>query len=144
MLSKAKALNDIREDLKELSNFWVVAYGSYVKEKSIRDIDIAVITKIKEKNKDENMRIWYDLIGKFPPLYDIRIFELMPLTLKISVINNHEVIFGKSIDISEYFYFYRKLWNDQKHRIEENKFKSYEEKIRAMKRGKKIKGAVKI
>ncbi len=94
MLSKDKSLDEIKKDLKELElmKFDVAVYGSYVKEKSIRDIDIAVITKIKDK--DENLKIWKDLIGRFPPLYDIKIFELMPLNVKISIINNYKVIFG--------------------------------------------------
>ncbi len=138
MLSEDKSLDEIKNDLKdlELMKFDVVVYGSYVKEKSIRDIDIAVITKIKDK--DENLKIWKDLIGRFHPLYDIRIFELMPLTIKATIINNYKVIFGDSPDISEYFYFERKLWNDQKYRIEENRFKTYKEKICAMERWKKL------
>jgi len=62
----------------------------------------------------------------------------MPLTIKISIINNYKVILRNSPDISEYFYFYRKLWNDQKHGIEENEFKSYEEKIRAIRKFKEF------
>jgi len=135
-----KSLDEIKNDLDELKNFDVVVYGSYVKEKSIRDIDIAVITKIK--NKDENLKIWENFIGRFPQIYDIKIFELMPLTIKISIMNNYEVIFGNPLDISEYFYFYRKLWNDQKYRIEENRFKSYKEKIYAMKRWKEVKAKI--
>jgi len=135
-----KSLDEIKNDLDELKNFDVVVYGSYVKEKSIRDIDIAVITKTK--NKDENLKIWENFIGRFPQIYDIKIFELMPLTIKISIINNYEVIFGNPLDISEYFYFYRKLWNDQKYRIEENRFKSYKEKIYAMRRWKEVKAEI--
>ncbi len=136
MLSKTIDLNNIKEDLKELSRYPVVVYGGYVKDRSIRDVDVAVITKSKDQS--ENMHLWYDLIGKFPQVYDIKIFELLPLTIKISIINNYKVIFGNSPDVSEYFYFYRKLWNDQKHRIEENRFKSYEEKIRAINRWRKV------
>ena len=36
------------------------------------------------------------------------------------------------LDISEYFYHFRKLWNVAKHRIEENQFQNAEEKIRAL------------
>ncbi len=136
MLSTDKLPDEIKNDLKDLRTYEVIIYGSYVKEKSIRDIDIAVITKIK--NKDENLKIWYDFIGRFPPLYDIKIFELLPLTIKATIINNYKVIFGNSPDISEYFYFYRKLWDDQKYRIEENRFKSYKDKICAMERWKKL------
>ncbi|ODS35452.1 hypothetical protein BEH94_06410 [Candidatus Altiarchaeales archaeon WOR_SM1_SCG] len=81
MLSKTIVLNDIQEDLKDLCKSWVVVYGGYVKDRSMRDVDVAVITKIRDKS--ENMRLWYSFIGKFPPVYDIKIFELMPLTIKI-------------------------------------------------------------
>lgn len=137
MLSSTKTVDEIRRDLKELSRFHVVVYGGYVKDKSIRDIDIAVITEIKDKN--ENLKIWYDFIGRFPKVYDIRIFEIMPLPLKMSVIDNYKVIYGDVFDISEYFYFYRKLWDDQKHRIEKNKFENHNEKIQAIKQWNKIK-----
>lgn len=138
MLSKTITLNDIKDDLKDIHRFPVIAYGGYVKDTSARDIDIAVITK--SRNRDENMHLWYDLIGKFPPRYDIKIFELMPLTIKISIINNYKLIFGNGLDISEYFYFYRKLWDDQKHRIEENRFKNHEEKIQSIRKFKEFKG----
>lgn len=137
MLFKNKSLDEIKNDLKKLEKFDVVVYGSYVKEKTMRDIDIAVITKIRDK--DENLKIWGDIIGRFPQLYDIKIFELLPLTIKVNIMNNFKVIFGNMLDISEYFYFYRKLWNDQKYRIEKNRFKSYKEKICAMERWKMLK-----
>jgi len=140
MLFKVRELEDIRCDLEDISGLWVVVFGSYVKQRSIRDIDIAVITKIKDR--DENMRIWYDLIGRFPPIYDIKIFELMPLKIKASIMNDYKVIYGNIADISEYFYFYRKLWNDNKRRIEENRFKSCAEKVSAIQRWKNVKSRI--
>lgn len=41
--------------------------------------------------------------------------------------------FGNRLDISEYFYGYRKLWNDVKHRIETNRFSSMREKLIVLK-----------
>lgn len=57
----------------------------------------------------------------------------------MSVIKNHKTIFGNSVDMSEYFYYFRKLWNDAKHRIEDNQFTSAREKIAAMTRFKNYK-----
>ncbi|MFO7967269.1 MAG: hypothetical protein R6U44_06695 [Archaeoglobaceae archaeon] len=36
--------------------------------------------------------------------------------------------YGNKVDLSEYFYFYRKLWKDMKHRIIDNQFKDIEER----------------
>ncbi len=49
--------------------------------------------------------------------YDVHIFEELPLHIQMDIIENHEVIFTKDkYGMSEYFYRYRKLWGDQKHR----------------------------
>lgn len=80
-------------------------------------------------DRNRCIKIWKGLLGRAPPVYDIRIFELLPLQIKISVIENYEVIFGNHLDLSEYFYIFRKLWNDTKHRIEENRFGSAKEQI---------------
>jgi len=40
---------------------------------------------------------------------------------------NYKVLFGDEVEISEYFYFYRKLWADSKHRIFDNQFKNLKE-----------------
>ncbi len=53
-----------------------------------------------------------------PAVYDIRVFELLPLKIKASVMGNYIVLYGKLPEISEYFYHYRKLWDDCKHRVE--------------------------
>lgn len=118
----------------EDQGYWAVVYGSYARgENTMRsDIDVAVITRVKDNS--ENMKIWWKLLGKAPSIYDIRIFELLPLYIKMEVIENHIVIFGDEIELSEYFYFYRKLWKDQQHRIKENQFKNIKEKIKALER----------
>ena len=128
-------LNNVKEDLKKIDNFWVVIYGSSLSEYYIplkSDIDIAIITQIKEKK--ENINIWKDIMGEFAEKYDIKIFELLPLFIKIEVIENYRVIFGNPLEISEYFYHYRSIWKDMVHRIESNRFKSIKEKIELLER----------
>lgn len=49
--------------------------------------------------------------------YDVKIFELLPLRIKMSIIKDHIVVYGNELELSEYFYHYRKLWMDSKHRI---------------------------
>lgn len=49
--------------------------------------------------------------------YDLRIFELMPLYLQIEVIERGEVLFARDLyELYEYFYPFRRLWDDQKRR----------------------------
>ncbi|MBW6470976.1 MAG: nucleotidyltransferase domain-containing protein [Methanosarcinaceae archaeon] len=130
---------EIKTDLEFLKDYEVVVFGSYASKNANErsDIDIAVITR--ERDRDKCLKLWKKILGQAPPIYDIKIFELLPLQIKMSVINNHETIFGNSVDLSEYFYYFRKLWNDAKHRIEDNQFASAREKIEAMTRFKNYK-----
>jgi len=127
---KSDEFGPIKERLKFLKKKYdVVAYGSYV-EGGMRpnsDIDIAVISH--EIKKEQNVKLQEDLLGKFPLKYDIRIFELLPIFIQISIIENYNVIFGDLLEISEYFYFFRKKWDDCKHRILSNQFSSYHERL---------------
>jgi len=129
-----KTLQDIKTDLDFIKKYEVVIFGSFADKIADKrsDIDVAVITR--EKNRNKCMEIWSELMGKAPDVYDIKIFELLPLPVKASVIRKFEMVFGNRLDISEYFYDYRKLWNDTKHRIDENRFSSMKEKIMVLKR----------
>ncbi len=53
--------------------------------------------------------------------------------------DNYTVLYGQLPDISEYFYFYRKLWDDCKHRVSAGRFKNYREQIAAINRFKRFK-----
>ena len=127
---RSDELKNIKEKLKFFEEKYdVVIYGSYV-EGGVRpnsDIDIAVLSYKTEK--DENIKLHEELLGKFPLKYDIRIFELLPIYIQISIIKNYIVIFGNLLEISEYFYFFRKKWDDCKHRILSNQFSSYQERL---------------
>ncbi len=131
-----RSLDQIRRDLRFLSSYEVVLYGSYVTGEYTResDIDVAVITRERDKNR--NFRIQLDIWGKVPsPIYDVRVFELLPIRVKASVISRYVVLFGSEPDISEYFYRWRKVWEDVRRRIEPM---AVEEKIKAMERRKRI------
>jgi len=127
---KLKKLKKIRGELHFLEGkHSVVVYGSYV-EGGMRpdsDIDIAVLSH--ETEKDHNIELQKELLGKFPLKYDFRIFELFPIFIQISIIKDYEVIFGNPLEISEYFYSFRKKWDDCKHRILYNQFSSYRERL---------------
>ena len=131
---KSNELRKIRENLNFLEgNYDVVVYGSYV-EGGMRpnsDIDVAILSY--EKKEDKNIELQKELLGKFPLKYDIRIFELFPIYIQISIIENYKVIFGDILEISEYFYSFRKKWDDCKHRILSNQFSSYRERLSLIK-----------
>jgi len=129
---RSAEIEGIRRDLKPLSRYEVVIYGSFVtgEFREGSDIDVAVITRIRDK--EENMKILKGLIGKVKPIYDVRIFELLPIRIKASVIREHVVVFGDELEISEYFYFWRKFWEDVRHRISYHE--SYREKMKALER----------
>jgi predicted nucleotidyltransferase len=129
-MNDSNRLNKIRKDLVKLNQYSAVIYGSFLSKYYIphrSDIDIAIITYHQEKNK--NIAIWKKLLGEFNKKYDIKIFELLPLYLKIEIIEDYQVLFGDHLEISEYFYHYRSLWKDMAHRINLNRFKNIMEKI---------------
>jgi len=131
---KSKELRKIRGDLNFLKEKYdVVVYGSYVEGgmRSNSDIDIAVLSY--ETEKEKSIELQKELLGKFPLKYDIRIFELFPISIKISIIDHYQVVFGDLLEISEYFYSFRKKWDDCKHRILSNQFSSYRERLSLIK-----------
>jgi predicted nucleotidyltransferase len=127
---KSTDLNKLEEDLHYLKDKYdVILYGSNV-EGGVRpksDIDIAILSY--ETNKEYNFKLQKELLGKFPLKYDIRVFELFPIDIKISIVKNYRVVFGDPLEISEYLYLFRKKWDDCKHRILSNQFLSYRERI---------------
>ena len=49
--------------------------------------------------------------------YDRRFFSELPLYIKINVIEDGILVYSPNkLDLYEYFYTFRKLWADQKHR----------------------------
>ena len=126
----SKILNKIQTDLVSLKNKnEVILFGSQVSggARPGSDYDIAVISRLKDVKA--NISLQKELIGKFSLIYDIRVFELYPINIQISIIHNYKVIFGDILELSEYFYYFRKLWDDCKHRILDNQFASYKERI---------------
>jgi predicted nucleotidyltransferase len=85
------------------------------------------------------MKTRRSLLGKTPPIYDVRVFELFPLHIKAEVMSKYIVVFGDPLEISEYFYYYRKLWKDVEKRYRENQYTSYKEILQGIERRKKLK-----
>jgi len=92
----------------------VLLYGSVVKgeETSRSDIDVCIVAPGSKKN--ELLKEIYRKLDVFSKKYDVRIFEELPLHIQIQIIQNHEIIYSKDIyEMYEYFYNFRKLWEDQ-------------------------------
>lgn len=132
-------MEQIRKDLEALNSFWVVVYGSWARgDANLRsDIDVSVITRTE--NMEANLKTMRNLLGKTPPCYDVKIFEPFPLHLKAEVMSKYVVVFGDPLEISEYFYYYRKLWKDVEKRYKENQYTSYKEILQGIERRKKLK-----
>jgi predicted nucleotidyltransferase len=102
----------------------VLLFGSAVKGELTRrsDIDIALV---KPRTKRVLQRVFKRIGGK----YDVKIFEELPLHIKMDVIKNHHIIFGDAVELSYYFYRFRKEWRDMEYRIISNQFSSLTEMI---------------
>uniref|UniRef100_A0A7C3RCT3 Nucleotidyltransferase domain-containing protein n=1 Tax=Archaeoglobus fulgidus TaxID=2234 RepID=A0A7C3RCT3_ARCFL len=141
MFWRKPSLEEIKEDLKAISDFEAVIFGSYVtgEFREGSDIDVAVITRTKDRSK--NMEIQKKLFSLARSPYDLRVFELLPIKIKASVMDDYTVLFGDELEISEYFYQWRKMWEDVKHRISYHE--TVEEKLKAVERGRRLREILK-
>lgn len=125
-----KRIKEIRKELQALNEYEVVIFGSYnstyFNERS--DIDIAIITR--ESNPKRNRKRLFDLFAFQKPPYEFHVFELLPLHVKMEIVNNFKVIWGDKKKLSEYFFYFRKLWKDQEWRYKENIHLAVNEKVK--------------
>ncbi len=84
------------------------------------DIDICII-------KPGTHGILQRILQKVGDKYDIKIFEDLPLYIKMNIIENYRVIYGDEPSISFYLYGFRKNWEDMRYRIMSNKFRTVSE-----------------
>ena len=111
----------LRKDFSFLKSEGVLAvllFGSSATgDKSARDADICIVAPKMNPSKILSVVFSHvDVVGK---KYDVYCFEELPLYMKWEVIHNNKVIWAKSeLDLGEYFYYYRKLYADQKHRMD--------------------------
>jgi len=90
-------------------------FGSVVKgeETPRSDIDICLVAPAC-KDRIGLLREVHRNLDVFSKKYDVRIFEELPLYIQIQIIENHEIIHTKDVyELFEYFYYFRKLWEDQ-------------------------------
>lgn len=128
---KFENLVEILNPLKE--KYEIVLYGSQVEGGSRPDSDIDVAVISRENKIETNIKIQEELLGLFPSNFDVRVFELLPIYIQISIIENFIVLFGDILEISEYFYSFRKKWDDCKYRMLLNQFSSHQERLNLIK-----------
>jgi predicted nucleotidyltransferase len=123
---KTMMLSEIKKDFEYIKDEveGVLLFGSAAKgELSKRsDIDIALV---RPRNKRVLLRVFERVGGK----YDAKIFDDLPLYIKMDIIKNHIIIFGDEVELSYYFYRFREEWKDMEYRIKSNQFKSVLEMI---------------
>lgn len=132
---KSDEFGYIKEKLNFLKEKYdVVVFGSFVNDemRPDSDIDIAVISY--QTDKEFNIKLWKNLLGKAPLKFELRIFELLPIYIQISIIEKYRMVFGDVLEISEYFYQYRKKWDDCKNRILMNQYNNISEKFQLLER----------
>jgi len=108
-------LNKIDEVVKKLKNLNILAiilYGSYKKDyfRKDSDIDICVVAPKVDKEKlfQEILNLMQD------EKIDIKIFELMPLYLKMKVIKEGKILWAEDKKkLNYYFWQFIKLWEDE-------------------------------
>ena len=91
------------------------------------DIDICIVRPVSD-------RVLTEIEMTFGGKYDIRVFENLPLYIQIEIIRDHRILHGDEIQLSEYFYRFRRLWGDMELRVEFNRFSSIEERMMLRKR----------
>lgn len=130
-MNSKPSLNEIKIDLMHLKNFETVIFGSYASNYFNGRSDIAIVTR--KTDPKQNKEIWKNALKKSRQNYHLNVFELLPLNVKAEIMDNFIALFGDRIEISEYFYHFRKLWKDAKHRHFENQFSNFKEKISKIK-----------
>ncbi len=98
------------------------AKGQVVDSRSDRDFCVIAPGVRDSSSMSAILRKIYANINVSLKRYDIWLFEELSLYMKAQVIDNHRVVFCRDLpELYEYFYFYRKIWEDQKHRQELDK-----------------------
>lgn len=117
------ALAGIKKDLEFLNKpHWeerllgVLLYGSWARgeESPGSDIDLCIVVP----QASGRAALWREFVSYLrDQRYEVRIFEMLPLHIKIAVIEEGVVLHSRDdLELWEYFSPFRREWEDQKHR----------------------------
>ncbi len=127
---KKEFLNRIYNDFKSIIEnrkiLGILILGSYSEGENTDRSDIDICIVAPDENIQELLAFIWKEINTNLKKYDVRVFNEIPLFIKIQVIEKGILLYTPDkYDLYEYFYFYRKLWSDQKHRQEISKFELF-------------------
>ena len=107
--------------LKKEDVLAVLVFGSLASdEEFIGDVDICIVAP-KMKCKDVLKKV-FGKVDVSSKNLDVYCFEELSLALKWEVIHNHKIVWARDEgELGEYFHFFRKLYDDQKHRMKVSK-----------------------
>lgn len=115
--------NIIARDLAFLKGrvLGILLFGSQIDKPTPQsDIDICIVAKDGEDV--ELVKEVFRNVDVSRKKYDVHAFSDLPLHIKIAIIEKNEGIFVPDWpELGEYFYYFRKLWDGQKHRNEVSK-----------------------
>ena len=122
---------DLKKDFEMFKDdaLGILLFGSSARMEDVErsDIDICIVRPANDGLLTEMNRM---LGGK----YDIKVFENLPLYIRIEIIHDHKIIYGDEVELSAYFYRFRRLWADMVPRVEYNQFDSVGERMILRKR----------
>jgi predicted nucleotidyltransferase len=107
----------------------ILLFGSRARLEDVEgsDIDICIVRPVNDE-------VLTGISRMFGGKYDIKVFESLPLYIQIEIIRDHRILYGDEAKLSEYFYGFRRLWQDMVLRVEYNRFSSVEERMMLRKR----------
>lgn len=95
----------------------ILLFGSYAEDMQTNRSDIDICIVAPKEDPGELLSFSLQRVNVNLKKYDVRMFQEFPLYIKIRVIKQGILIYSPNkYDLYEFFYFYRKLWNEQKHR----------------------------
>lgn len=108
---------DFQEILKEKKILGIMLFGSRANDMETNRSDIDICLVAPEEDPIELYHLIAEKIDISSNQYDIKFFRKIPLYLKARVIEHGIVVISHDeLELYEYFYKYRKQWNDEKHR----------------------------
>ena len=96
----------------------VLLYGSRARGEAGLGSDIDLCLVIPKESDDMRADLWRKFIGQIrDDRCDVHVFELLPAHIRAAVMEQGVVVHSRDeLDLYEYFYPFRREWDDQKHR----------------------------